>query len=171
MKTLLLTPWGTATKILPWQDAVKMKYEETADVVSEYDIEICSPSITWKMPAVMRLRKMPPLGKRGIKFSRTNVYLRDGYRCQYCGSDSIPVKDLTYDHCIPRCQGGKTDWRNVTLSCKKCNSKKGGRTCQEANMFPINKPIKPASLPFSPTLIDIERAPEEWLPWLKSTNF
>ena len=145
-----------------------MRYEETADVVSEYDQEIRSPSVTWKMPAVMRLRRMPSVGKRGIKFSRQNVYLRDHYRCQYCGSDSVPVRELTYDHVNPRCRGGKTDWTNIVTSCKTCNSVKGDKTCEQAKMFPRVKPVKPKHLPFQPTLIDIERAPPEWLDFVSS---
>ena len=55
-RTLLLSPYYLPLKILRWQDAVKMKYEGTADVVAEYDDVISSPSVTWKMPAVMRLK-------------------------------------------------------------------------------------------------------------------
>ncbi len=166
-RTLLLTPWGSPQKIIPWTDAVKMKYEETADVVSEYDIDICSPSVQWKLPAVMRLKKLPKVGKRQIKFSRQNIYIRDRYRCQYCRRNDIPVEFLTYDHVIPKCKGGKTTWENIVCACKFCNSKKGDMTCEQAQMFPLNKPIKPKTLPFEPNIIDIERAPQEWLDYLQ----
>jgi 5-methylcytosine-specific restriction endonuclease McrA len=166
MRTLLLTPWGTPTKILTWQDAIKMKWEDTADVVSEYEEIVCSPSISWKVPAVMRLRKMPRPKRTGIKFSRQNVYIRDRYTCLYCGSDSFAIRDLTYDHVKPRCRGGKTEWTNIVTSCRWCNSRKGGMTCEQANMFPIRKPVKPTSLPFQPSIVDIERAPAEWIDWL-----
>jgi hypothetical protein len=73
-KTLLLAPWYFPIKILRWQDAVKMKYEEIVDVVVEYDDEIRSPSVTWRVPAVVRLRKMAKTDVRGVKFSRRNVY-------------------------------------------------------------------------------------------------
>jgi 5-methylcytosine-specific restriction endonuclease McrA len=95
-RVLLLTPWYFPTKILRWQDAVKMVYEETVDVVAEYDEEIRSPSVTWKVPAVVRLRRMAPSSKRAVKFSRRNVYQRDGYRCQYCG-EKKHASDLSYD--------------------------------------------------------------------------
>lgn len=168
MKTLLLTPWNEPHAILSWRDAVTMKYEETADVVSEYERIVCSPSTTWKVPAVMRLKKLPPVGKRGIKFSRQNVYLRDRYRCQYCGSREVPVKDLTYDHVLPRSKGGKTDWNNIVTCCKTCNSLKGDKTCAQAKMFPRKAPVKPKSLPLQPSIIDIERAPPEWLDYLSN---
>lgn len=165
-KTLLLTSWGAPQKIIHWHDAVKMKYEGTADVVSEYDVDICSPSVHWKLPAVMRLKHLPKTGKRQIKFSRQNIYIRDKYRCQYCGDDKIPVEFLTYDHVIPRCKGGKTTWENITTACRKCNSKKGDQTCKESGMYPLTKPVKPKYLPFEPNIVDIEHAPKEWLDYL-----
>ena len=62
-RTLLLTPWYFPLKILRWQDAVKLRYEELVDVVVEYEDEIRSPSVTWRVPAVVRLRKMARIGE------------------------------------------------------------------------------------------------------------
>jgi 5-methylcytosine-specific restriction endonuclease McrA len=85
-RTLLLTPWYIPIQVPHWQDAIKMVYEETVDVVVEYDEDVRSPSVTWKMPAVVRLRKLKrDRTQTSVKFSRVNVYARDGYRCQYCG--------------------------------------------------------------------------------------
>ena len=165
-KTLLLTPWGSPKDVIHWHDAVKLKWEDTADVVSEYDIEICSPSVTWKVPAVMRLRSLPSYGKRQIKFSKQNVFIRDRYTCQYCGKNNIPVDQLTYDHVTPRSRGGKTDWTNITTACKRCNARKADLTCAQADMYPINKPVKPKTLPFEPSIVDLERAPKEWLDYI-----
>ena len=44
MRTLLLTPWYIPIEVLHWQDAIKMVYEETVDVVVEYDEEVRSLS-------------------------------------------------------------------------------------------------------------------------------
>ena len=82
-KTLLLTPYFLPIKILRWEDAIKMRYEGTADVVVEYDEVVSSPSVRWQIPAVIRLRRMPKPNRRGVKFSRANVYQRDAYTCQY----------------------------------------------------------------------------------------
>ena len=116
-RTLLLSPWYIPLKVLRWQDAVKMRYEGTADVLAEYEDEIASPSVVWKMPAVMRLRRMPMPRKRGLRFSRLNVYQRDGFRCQYCGG-KFPVASLSYDHVVPRSAGGSTTWTNIVTACK-----------------------------------------------------
>ena len=57
-------------------------------------------------------------------FTRRNVFLRDGYRCQYC-SQLFRTTDLSLDHVMPRCLGGKLTWDNTVTCCKKCNGRKG----------------------------------------------
>lgn len=160
-KTLLLAPWYFPLKVLHWQDAVKMIYEGTVDVVVEYDEEIRSPSVTWKMPAVVRLRKLAGQIKNGVKFSRVNIYTRDHYRCQYCGV-KCRASELSYDHVVPKSAGGRRTWTNIVTACKPCNLRKGDRTCDEAGMWPLKVPVQPASLPLVGPAIDPENAPEEW---------
>jgi len=164
MKTLLLSANYFPLRIISWERAVKMRFEETADVIAEYAEEISSPSVTWRVPAVIRERRLTKV-KQAIRFSRTNVYLRDGYRCQYCGR-RLEARQLTYDHVVPRCQGGKTEWTNIVAACRACNFKKGGRETDEAGMFPLRAPVRPKWLPAQPALIDRSSAPVEWLAFL-----
>jgi 5-methylcytosine-specific restriction endonuclease McrA len=159
-RTLLLTPWYFPIKVLRWQDAVKMKYEETVDVVVEYDDLIRSPSVTWRMPAVVRLRRMAKTDSRGVKFSRRNVYQRDGYSCQYCG-EKKSARELSYDHVVPRSAGGRTGWENIVTACKGCNARKGNQPCDEAGMWPRRPPRRPRTLPLGPPLFDRD-VPREW---------
>jgi len=160
-RTLVLTSWYFPHKIVPWEAAVTLVYLGKAEVVVSYDEEIRSPSTAIKLPAVLRLKKKTATTKRGVKFSRINVYLRDDFTCQYC-SVKQPVRGLTYDHVIPRAQGGRTEWENIVTACYPCNSAKGNRTPDQAGMFPRRDPIKPASLPLAPPRIDIATAPVEW---------
>jgi 5-methylcytosine-specific restriction endonuclease McrA len=74
-------------------------------------------------------------------FTRFNLFLRDKFSCVYCGSR----KELTFDHVIPRAQGGRTTWENVATACAPCNLRKGGRTPSEAHMHPHRDPIRPTS--------------------------
>ena len=69
---------------------------------------------------------------------------------------------LTYDHVIPRAQGGRTEWENIVTACYGCNARKGNRTPDQAGMFPLRDPVKPASLPLVPPRIDIASVPVEW---------
>jgi 5-methylcytosine-specific restriction endonuclease McrA len=159
-RTLLLTPWYFPIRILRWQDAVKMKYEDTVDVVVEYEDEIRSPSVTWRVPAVVRLRHLPKRNGRGVRFGRRNVYLRDDYRCQYCGEKKA-ARELSFDHVVPRFAGGRTTWENIVTACRPCNARKDAQTCDEVGMWPLRAPRRPATLSVAPPLFDRE-VPREW---------
>lgn len=160
-KTLLLTPWYEPHNILTWEDAVTMKYEGTAEVVSEYDEHVCSPSVDWKIPAVMRLKKLPKIRKCDVKFSRYTIFVRDNFQCQYCLSGLEPSK-LTIDHIVPRSAGGKTTWQNCCACCSSCNSKKGNRSCESAKMYPLNKPVKPTAVIHRNWMVKEKNIPNEW---------
>ena len=89
---------------------------------------------------VLQLYNRVPAGR--IRFSRRNIYARDGYTCQYCGKHGRGV-ELNLDHVIPKSQGGATTWENVVCSCVKCNTRKGGRTPQQAKMRLRQEPVRP----------------------------
>jgi 5-methylcytosine-specific restriction endonuclease McrA len=59
------------------------------------------------------------------------VFLRDRFRCQYCG-ETFSAKDLTFEHVIPRSKGGETSWTNIVAACDPCNVKKDNRTNMKA---------------------------------------
>ena len=131
-----------------------------------YEEEISSPSVTWKVPAVMRLRRAARGAWRGIKFSRTNVYARDGYRCQYCRGRS-PVAQLSYERVVPRAAGGCTDWMNIVTAFRECNTRKGSRMCDESGMWPVRAPVRPNVLNVTGPTIERATAPEEWLAFVR----
>jgi len=161
----MLTAWYFPSRVLSWQDAIKMVYEGTVDVLAEYDEQVRSPSVTWNMPAVVRLRRNVGGFKKGVKFSRMNVYQRDKFTCQYCGR-KLPWEKLSYDHLVPRCRGGRTNFLNIVTACKPCNAKKGNLTCDQAGMFPLSRPVKPDTLPLVSRLVHPGVAPVEWEPFL-----
>jgi 5-methylcytosine-specific restriction endonuclease McrA len=74
--------------------------------------------------------------------TRRGVLNRDGYSCQYCGR-SLSSAELTLDHVLPRCRGGKNTWENVVAACKPCNHRKGDRTPTEARMRLQRPPFRP----------------------------
>jgi 5-methylcytosine-specific restriction endonuclease McrA len=136
-------------------------YLDKVEVVVSYREEIRSPSTSIRMPAVVRLKRKVAAEKRGPKFSRFNVYLRDGFACCYCDI-KLPMARLTYDHVIPRAQGGRTEWENIVTACSDCNMRKGNRTPDQCGMFPRRRAHRPAFLPLLPPAIDVNRAPAEW---------
>lgn len=87
------------------------------------------------VPSVVRLRVYVNVRRRrqtaGMK--RTRIYLRDKYRCQYCGAKKPPLQ-LTLDHITPRAQGGESAPENLVTACVECNQRKGSRTPEQARM-------------------------------------
>lgn len=99
-----------------------------------------------QVPRVIRLLAYDRVPRQNLRFSRRNLFARDGHRCQYCGR-SFPVSQLSIDHVIPRSRGGRTSWANVVSACLTCNTRKGGRTPQEAQMSLITDPTEPLTNP------------------------
>jgi len=86
--------------------------------------------------------------------TRTALYARDAYTCQYClcavspGVQvapgeviaSVPGTALaTLDHRTPRSMGGDNSRANLTTACVSCNAAKGERTEAEyrATLAPV----------------------------------
>jgi 5-methylcytosine-specific restriction endonuclease McrA len=53
-----------------------------------------------------------------------------GFVCPYC-LKQFPLSEATKDHIVPASRGGKTDSKNLVLSCAKCNNEKGALTAEE----------------------------------------
>ncbi len=141
--------------------AVRLIFKGIACAEDESDIVIRSPSVSIRVPLVIRLHYYVHIPHRLVKFSRKNVLLRDKYKCQYCGK-SFPPSTLTLDHVIPSSRGGKTCWDNVVTACSQCNHRKGDRTPQEAQMWPIRTP-KALSLIYSiHQTRSVDRCHEVW---------
>ena len=124
----------------PWQTAIKAVFLERVDIVASYAREVHSPSWTMPIPSVIALRQYVKPNEFPA-FTRFNLFLRDRFTCQYCGSPH----QLTFDHVTPRRLGGRTSWENVTTACAPCNLRKGGRTPEQAGMPLLLKPIRPTS--------------------------
>ncbi|MBI2345724.1 MAG: HNH endonuclease [Deltaproteobacteria bacterium] len=122
-----------------------------------------------RVPRVVLLVAFDRLPKRGIRFSRINILLRDRHRCQYCGRQ-LPRIDLNLDHVTPRSLGGLTTWENVVTSCHTCNLRKGGRSPEAAGMQLIRKPFRPSSVPFVDLSLKRLRY-AEWKPYLNVVDF
>ena len=84
----------------------------TSPDIAEYEEEVHSPSVAIKIPSVVVLRDyVKP--SRSAAFTRFNLFLRDEFSCQYCGKKG----EMTFDHVVPKCRGGKTTWENVVAAC------------------------------------------------------
>lgn len=75
--------------------------------------------------------------------TNTALFARDANLCMYCG-DEFPRHSLTRDHVVPVSKGGRDVWENVVCACHACNSRKGGRTPQQAGMPLLAVPYRPS---------------------------
>ena len=166
-QTLLLTPWYRPHKVVSWQKAITMLFTGDVEVVDEYLETIRSPSISMRVPAVVRLTRAMRSAKRCVKFSRVNVLARDGHRCQYCG-EKKPTGELNYDHVVPRSQGGRTDWDNIVTSCYACNLRKRNRTPEQAGMRLLSLPVRPKTLPLGEAVLDSRSVHPTWQPYVRA---
>ncbi len=117
-----------------------------------------------RVPRVIVLMAFDRIPRRHVRFSRINIFARDGFICQYCGLR--PARsELNLDHVVPRSRGGKTTWENVVCSCLDCNRRKGGRTPEQARLRLRRRPTRPRWTPFMNLMISNVRH-KEWLPFL-----
>jgi 5-methylcytosine-specific restriction endonuclease McrA len=116
------------------------------------------------VPRVIVLQVYDRLPRTKVRFSRYNIYLRDGNMCQYCGRE-LPRTDLNLDHVIPRAQGGRTTWENVVCCCIDCNLSKGARTPEQAGLTLLKQPVRPRWTPTFRAHSGKIRY-REWLPFL-----
>lgn len=138
-----------------WQDAIKAIFREAVTVVSEYDRIVSSPSCDMRLPSVLALKDYVPQSEYPA-FTRFNVFLRDEFKCQYCGGH-FKTHHLTFDHVIPRCRGGVTSWENIVAACQGCNTFKGGKMPEKCGMHPLKRPMRP-------TVFDLQKAGQKFPP-------
>lgn len=148
MSTLILNADGSPISYLPlsiisWEDAIKYIVLDKATVLEFYEDWVVH-SANWEtpVPSVMILKEYEKR-KTSIRFSKHNVFLRDGYTCQYCGDD-VSRKTATLDHVLPVSHGGKTTFENTVCACADCNANKGN-----------NKKIVPKTKPFKPNYFQL----------------
>ena len=141
--TLLLNASYEPMKVIPWQRAITLLVLNKVELVEAYDEMVRGLTVSFQLPSVVRLLRYARGRTRGVKFSRMNVYRRDHFACQYCGS--LPGVDaLTFDHVVPRAQGGKTEWTNIVTACITCNARKADRTPDQAGMALTARPVRPS---------------------------
>lgn len=122
----------------PWQEAIKAVFLDRVTILAEYDAVVRSQREAIRIPSVVVLKEFIKPQKR-VAFTRFNLFLRDEFCCQYCGSRG----DLTFDHVLPRSRGGVTSWENVVAACSPCNLKKANKSLQQVGMRLRRAPRQP----------------------------
>ncbi len=162
-KVLVLNQDFSAFSVCSVPKAFLLVYMNKAELVSQDGrVQLRTVSSAYPLPSIIRLNRYVsrPFRGSGVVLNRRNVFRRDNNRCQYCHS----TRDLTLDHVRPRSRGGNTSWDNLVAACRKCNSKKGDFTPEEAGMMLLSKPFKPSFVMFIRDFT--ERVSEDWLYYL-----
>lgn len=129
-RALVLNASYEPLSVVSSRRAVILVLRDKAVLVEAADDEWRSERASIEVPSVIRLRhyvKVPYA--RRVPLNRRAVFLRDDSECQYC---TRPAENI--DHVMPRAQGGQHTWENVVAACRRCNTKKGGRTPVQAGM-------------------------------------
>lgn len=132
--------------VVSWQVAMRLVFLDKVNILKEYeDWVIRSQHLALNVPSIIIMKEQVKW-ERVLKYSRTNVYLRDDFTCQLqttwkCKQTKgkSKIADLTLDHVVPRSMGGKTTWNNVCTSCRDCNSEKGA----DHSITPKKRPHQP----------------------------
>lgn len=116
--------------------AIVMTFKNTVTVEElDGDRVLRSAHAEFPVPSVIRRREYINVRRRreasGAK--RMRIYMRDKFRCQYCGTKN-GASELTLDHILPRSRGGDNSPVNIVTACVACNNRKGNRTPNEARM-------------------------------------
>lgn len=133
----------------PWQDSIKAAIRGAVTVVAEYEKTVRSPSTEMRIPSVIASRVY--VKPQRPAFTRYNLFLRDRFRCAFCGTKHA-YGGLTFDHLIPQSKGGETSWTNILAACSPCNAEKD------------DQHREPLWRPFEPTAYQLANAAREFPP-------
>lgn len=141
--TLVLNTDATPVSLLPlsiiaWEESIRYLVLDKVTVLEWHEDWIVR-SANWQtqVPSVIMLKEYMKK-KATVRFSKSNVFLRDQYLCQYCGI-KVNKTTATLDHVLPVSAGGKTNYENTVTACSSCNAKKGNNK----KVIPKIKPYKP----------------------------
>ena len=147
--------------VVPVRRAVVLVLRERADVVAANGKVFRSERMRMSAPSVIRLRHFVTIPySRRIPLNRKTAFHRDSFKCQYCGRSAENL-----DHVVPKSQGGSHTWENVVACCRRCNTKKGGRTPHEAGLSLSRRPIAPREQSWLLIATDAQPDPS-WEPYL-----
>ena len=146
-------------KVIDPRDYEVHDFESWKEIEPYSDRVVRGVSFTMQLPEVILLQTYDRLPSHSMRCSRRNLLKRDSLVCQYCG-ERFRASELTVDHVVPKSKGGKTNWKNCVIACRKCNHRKGSDLSHEIGMMLRKVPIEPT---WSPTFAAVgAKAPGSW---------
>ena len=114
-------------EVIDWREAFILTWMKKAYAVEYTDFFVHSAKKSFQIPSIVALFAYVSPELLRIRCSKSNILLRDDYKCQYCGVGATKSSILTIDHVIPRSKGGKMEWNNVVAACSPCNQAKSNK--------------------------------------------
>jgi 5-methylcytosine-specific restriction endonuclease McrA len=148
--------------VCPARRALVLLFQGKAELVEKADgLKVRTVNRSFALPSVVRMWEYKRVPYKRIMMSRKNILLRDGHRCQYCGSRKGP---MTIDHVVPRNKHGLDTWENLVTACVRCNNRKGNRTPDQAGMRLLRNPVRPSYVAFIQRHVGV--TDQRWRPYL-----
>lgn len=128
---------------IAWIDVVRSFEDWRKLPIRDGDEFVNTPNAVFRLPPIIICAKFNKIiHKRVIFPTKTNIWQRDNYTCQYTGK-KLTKDELTVDHVLPSSRGGENSWENLVTCDKALNIWKSDRTPKECNLKLLNKPVKP----------------------------
>jgi len=164
--TLLFAGKASAIDVNDWSVYNWEKWSERSVSENPYGV-ISTSSCSLEVPEIIVLSTYNKVFRKNVRLTKRNIYIRDGYRCQYTG-ERIKESDADIDHVIPRSKGGSNSWENLVVCSKEINRMKADRTPEQAGLKLIRRPLKPDT---DRLLIDPKvRIPDSWSKFIKGNK-
>lgn len=161
-KVLVLNQDNRALAVCSMERAFVLVFMQKSEMVKNVEGQyLRTISEQYPMPSVIRLSKYIHVPYKSVELTRQNIFKRDDNECAYCGAKN----DLTLDHVIPKSKGGKSNWTNLVAACKRCNSRKGHMSPEEAEMKLRVIPHKPTFISFIKNTFKASK--EDWMEYLE----
>lgn len=153
LRLLSLDAHGRALDWIRWQDAACLYVRDAVSWTLGDPCLTVRGGISRSTGTRSRLQIHPIIASRGHVrpsgmdptpgLTNAALFARDRHLCLYCGR-GFSRPQLTRDHVKPISRGGRDIWENVVSACFPCNSRKGGRTPQQAGMPLLAVPYRPS---------------------------
>ena len=113
--------------------------------IRDIDDYVNTSKKSFRLPPIIVCAKFNRiLFKHAVFPTKTNIWKRDNYTCQYTGK-KLTKEELSIDHILPSSRGGENTWENLVTCDRNLNVWKSDRTPKECGLKLLKKPTKPTN--------------------------
>ena len=140
MSVIVLNTDNSYIGSITWQASIILLCKGKVEVIKESDrvVRNVTRTVEFVVPKIVRLIRFikQVYKKSNVPYSKRAVFVRDKYKCQYCGKQ-LDKRQCTVDHIVPKSLGGESAWNNCATACTECNNLKGDLPLGKGNSLRI----------------------------------